>query len=304
MIHLKDIRDGSIIFKALGSDVRLEILSLIAEHGQLKINDIATHLNLTKGALTSHIKLLQEANLINITMATGKKGTQKLCSLTHETLVADFKHSIKKDSVYELELDVGHYFNFDVTPTCGIATVDHVIGCFDDNRFFTHPDRINAGILWLAQGYVEYRIPNFLKPKQVIEELEISFELSSEAPGVNENYPSDIHFHINDVLLGFWTSPGDFGEPRGLLTPSWWYQDLNQFGLLKRLIINDSGTFIDGLKISDIDISQINTNHTADISLKIGVPNEAVNCGGLTLFGKGFGNYNQGIRVQIKWKEI
>lgn len=303
MIHLKDIREGARIFKALGSELRLDILALLAEHTQLNMNDIALHLNLTKGALTSHIRMLQEASLIDVSTATGKKGTQKLCSLSHDTLVADFKYSAVSENAYELEIEIGHYFNYTITPTCGIATIDHVIGSFDDARFFTHPDRINAGILWFAQGSVEYRIPNFLKPRQRVEEITLSFEISSEAPGVNDNWPSDIHFHLNGIFLGYWTSPGDYGEPKGLLTPSWWYDDLGQFGLLKRLTINDRGTFVDGLQISAVTVDKLELDHQSEMSFCLGVPESATNCGGLTLFGKGFGNYNQGIRIKVVWQD-
>ena len=45
-----------------------------------------------------------------------------------------------------------------------------------------------------------------------ITQLTVSAELSSEAPGVNNQWPSDISFSINDVLVGTWTSPGDFGD--------------------------------------------------------------------------------------------
>lgn len=300
MIHLEDIREGTKIFKALGSELRLEILALLSEHHQLNMNDIAEHLNITKGALTSHIKMLHEANLIEVNMSTGKKGTQKRCSLSHETLVVDFKHSVINESIYETELDVGLYFNYEATPTCGIATENHVIGSFDDPRFFAHPDRINAGIVWLTTGYLEYRLPNFPNPRQKIEEIRISMEISSEAPGINEDWPSDIHFHLNDTFLGFWTAPGDYGKPRGFLTPEWWHDNLNQFGLLKTLSINSEGTYIDGLKISDITVQQIEQNFQRELSLRLSVPENATNCGGLTIFGKGFGNYNQGIKIQIK----
>jgi predicted transcriptional regulator len=303
MIHLKDIREGKKIFLALGSEIRLEILALIFEHGKLNMNELAELLGLTKGALTSHVQMLQEANLIQITTATGRRGTQKLCSLSHETLVLDFRHSRVNDSTYEIELDVGLYFNYTITPTCGIATIDHVIGSFDDPRFFSHPDRINAGILWFASGFVEYRVPNFLKPGQKMEEMVLSMEICSEAPGVNENWPSDIYFHINDTCIGYWTSPGDFGSPKGLLTPSWWYNNLNQYGLLKVLTVNKQGCFIDGVQISDVTIDTLDLNHQSEISLRISSPQEAENCGGVTIFGKGFGNYNQGIRILVKWAE-
>lgn len=304
MIHLKDIRRGSEIFKALGSDIRLEILSLLSEYGSLNINEIAGYLQLTQGALTSHIKMLNEADLIEVSTGTGKKGTQKICRLSHDTLIADFKHSEVKDSMYELELDIGLYFNYSVCPTCGLATTQHLIGNLDDPRYFTHPERVNAGIIWFSKGFIEYRVPNFLKPKQKINEIKLSFEICSEAPGVNENWPSDIHFFLNDKLIGIWTSPGDFGENRGFLTPSWWHDNLNQYGLLKMLTIGRAGSFIDGIKISDTTADDLSLTYQSDLTLRLSVPEDTMHCGGLTIFGKGFGNYNQGIRAQVFWENI
>jgi len=87
------------------------------------------------------------------------------------------------------------------------------------------------------------------------------------------------------------------------LTPSWWYDDLCQYGLLKHLSINEKGTFIDGLKISSVTVGELALDSRSEMSLRLSVPDEAEHCGGLTLFGKGFGNYNQGIRIKVRWKE-
>ena len=61
-------------------------------------------------------------------------------------------------------------------------------------------------------------------------------------------------FYLNDLRLGSWTSPGDFGDIKGLFTPGWWPGNWNQYGQLKLLVVNKKGTFIDGLKISDMRI--------------------------------------------------
>ena len=124
-------------------------------------------------------------------------------------------------------------------------------------------------------------------------------EISSEAPGICNDWPSDIYFSINDIDLGCWTSPGDFGDNKGLFTPSWWFPNWNQYGLLKLLSINKYGTFIDGLKISDVTLEDLNLTYKSDLSLKMSVPDIAKHIGGLTIFGQGFGNYNQGIHVRV-----
>ena len=79
----------------------------------------------------------------------------------------------------------------------------------DDPRYFSSPERFNAGIIWFTSGYVEYRFPNQLHSDETAKEIQISMELCSEAPGVLENYPSDIYFYVNDIELGCWTSPGN-----------------------------------------------------------------------------------------------
>jgi len=70
---------------------------------------------------------------------------------------------------------------------------------------------------------------------------------------------------------------------------------------LKLLVINNKGTFIDGLKISDVSINDFDLDYKSIIKFKIGVPDDAKNIGGLTIFGKNFGNYNQNINIRINY---
>ena len=89
---------------------------------------------------------------------------------------------------------------------------------------------------------------------------------------------------------------------KGIFTPDWWFPNWNQYGLLKMLVVNSQGTFIDGLKISDVTIRQLALDYKSTIRLKLQVADDARNVGGLTLFGAGFGNYNQGIKVRITYR--
>ena len=147
-------------------------------------------------------------------------------------------------------------------------------------------------------------LTNTIPASQKITQITISAELSSEAPGINNVWPSDISFYINDTCIGVWTSPGDFGDVKGLFTPDWWYPNWNQYGLLKLLVINQKGTFIDGLKISDVTIDSFNLDYRSAIRFKMGVDDDATHVGGLTIFGKSFGNYGQDIKVSINYAPI
>ena len=154
------------------------------------------------------------------------------------------------------------------------------------------------------KGYVEYRLPNYLKENQIPTELQISLELSSEAPGVSSNWPSDISFWLNDILLCSWTSPGDFGEKRGIFAPDWWSSGWNQYGLLKLLTVSREGTFMDGHKMSDLTIHDLSLSYKSEMRFRIGVPDTAKNIGGMTIFGKGFGNYDQNIRMRLIFETL
>lgn len=304
MLHITSLDDGLETFKALGSDTRIQILNILLENEQMSMNQLATELNISNGALTGHIKKLEECGLINISNESAGHGNQKMCSVTQDRIIVDIKKPIDYKNVFETEIKVGQFSRHQVWPTCGIATSESVIGEFDDIRYFNHPDRFTANILWFTKGYVEYTIPNLIPSNQRITQLSISAELSSEAPGIDNNWPSDISFYINDTKIGMWTSPGDFGDVHGMFTPQWWPQNWNQYGLLKLLVINDYGTYIDGLKISDVSTLSLHLDYSSDIRLRLAVENDSEHVGGITLYGKSFGNYDQDIRVAINYAPL
>ncbi len=304
MIHITSLDDGLETFKALGSDTRIQILNILLENEQMSMNQLATELNISNGALTGHVKKLEECGLINISNESAGHGNQKMCSVTQDRIIVDIKKPIDYKNVFETEIKVGQFSRHQVWPTCGIATSESVIGEFDDIRYFNHPDRFTANILWFTKGYVEYTIPNLIPSNQRITQLSISAELSSEAPGIDNNWPSDISFYINDTKIGMWTSPGDFGDVHGMFTPQWWPQNWNQYGLLKLLVINDYGTYIDGFRISDVSTLSLHLDYSSDIRLRLAVENDSEHVGGITLYGKSFGNYDQDIRVAINYAPL
>lgn len=301
MLHITSLNDGLEIFKALGSDVRIEILNILLENNNMSMNELASRLNITNGALTSHIKKLESSGLITTASESAGHGNQKICSVHLDKILIDLEKQEDFQNVYNTELRIGHYSDYEICPTCGIASNQNIIGSVDDSRYFEHPERYNADILWFTKGYVEYVIPNFIPSSQRITQITISAELSSEAPGVNNVWPSDISFYLNDVCIGTWTSPGDFGDVKGLFTPDWWPQNWNQYGLLKLLVINKKGTYIDGLQISDVTIDDFDLDYRSGIRFKMAVDDNAQHVGGLTIFGKSFGNYGQDIKVSLNY---
>ncbi|MCI2050031.1 MAG: winged helix-turn-helix transcriptional regulator [Lachnospiraceae bacterium] len=305
MMHITSLDDGLEVFKSLGSEVRIQIIKALLENDGMNMNELASHLHITNGALTSHIKRLEDCGIVTVSQEASGHGNQKICSVHLDSILIDLKDdSVNEKNVYRTQVKVGHYTDYQVYPTCGLASSVSLIGEVDDARYFAHPDRYNADILWFTKGFVEYVIPNFIPASSRIDQISISLELGSEAPGCNDVWPSDIHFYLNGQCLGHWTSPGDFGNVKGLFTPDWWYPNWNQYVLLKLLVINHKGSFIDGLRISDINIDSFKLDDHSIVKFRLAVPEDAAHVGGLTIYGKNFGNYRQDIDVRISYSPV
>lgn len=290
------------VFEALASDPRLKIINSLSIKDK-NIKELSQELYMSSAIVSRHVKKLEEANLIKTYTRPAKSGVQKLCTLSIDHISILFPKKIYSEySILKYSLKLGHYFDFDVYPTCGLATKVHMIGCPDDTRYFMDSERMNADIIWFSKGFVEYKFPNTLSKKAKPEVLEFSLELSSEFPGSNNNWPSDITFFINDFEVGTWTVPGNFSDVRGKLTPSWWADHNSQYGLLKTLRINSTQTNMDGELISNFSIDDLNFDSNM-ITFRIEIKEDAMNIGGLTLFGKSFGNHPQDISYILYYTE-
>jgi predicted transcriptional regulator len=125
-------------------------------------------------------------------------------------------------------------------------------------------------------------------------------EMSSEVPGTNKKWLSDISAWINEVEIGTWTSPGDFGDRRGRFTPSFWKLEGSQYGLLTTWEVTAQGTFIDRRQVSKVTLADLRLEEHHSIKVRIGIAENAEHAGGINIFGKGFGDYDQDIILKLK----
>lgn len=304
MLIITNLKENVELFQALGSEVRIEIIRTLLKQGPMSIGNLANELHLSNGAMTNHINKLVSSGILKIDNTSQVHRNQKMCSTNIDRLLIVFSENQQIPSSYDTEIKIGHYTDYQVYPYCGLATANHIIGQLDDPRYFSHPERFDSDILWFTRGYVEYIIPNLMPPNQKMEQMTFSMEISSEAPKNNNNWPSDIYFHINNHFLGYWTSPGDFGDKKGILSPRWWSDTLNQYGLLKTVTINGSGTFMDGIPISNVTIEDLHLTSDSIIKLRFSVPENAQNKRGFTIFGSNFGNHKQNINIHVDYRPI
>jgi len=290
------------VIRGLSSPIRIKILKLLRRAGPLNVNQIAETFGLPQSTIATNIQVLEESGLIETQIVKATKGQQKICSARFDEIVIrlDAESTQQTDGMVEVAMPLGLYTSCAVSAPCGLCSTQRVIGILDVPELFLDPSRMQTALLWFGRGYVEYKFPNNAKILDSgIKAIEFSMELSSETPGTNSNWPSDISLWVNDVKIGTWTSPGDYGDKRGTYTPHWWKLEGSQYGELTTWTVSDQGTCVGDRQVSDVTLSQLALADHHSIRLKIGIDDDATHPGGINIFGKGFGNYNQDILMRL-----
>lgn len=290
------------VTKALGSETRLEILRFLSAH-TCSLLEIAEALELPPSTATLHINVLEKAGLVETDLRPATRGLQKVCARVFDRVVIQLPAAYEpEDTTVEVSMPIGAYVDVNVIPTCGLAGELGIIGHLDDPSTFYEPDRIYAQLMWFRRGQVEYRFPNRLPPNVILDDIEVSFEVCSEAPLHHSDWPSDITVWIGEVEIGSWTSPADFGGDRGALTPPWWDSQNSQYGLLKVWKVTNNGSYVDGVQVSKVTLNDLVIKSGDPIPVRIGIKDNASNIGGINLFGSKFGNYPQDIILRQHFK--
>src|SRR5215217_3022654 len=291
------------VLKALASEVRVAILKLLHVQGAMNVNDIAAKLGQPQSTVSSNMQTLVEAGLVRTETQKARKGNQKICHSLFDEVLVMFKEDIRplKSNAIEVAMPLGLYTSCEVSAPCGLCSTEGIIGLLDVPETYLEPDRMKAGLIWFTRGFLEYQFPNNAKLAQnTIEVLEFALELSSEVPGTSADWPSDITLSVNGTEIGTWTSPGDFGDKRGVYTPDWWKLKGSQYGKLKSWRVTEAGTYVDGVKISPVSLVDLDLSNHHSIRLRIAVKPDARHPGGINIFGRGFGNYDQDIIMRLQ----
>ncbi len=299
-ISIKDNNDKALqIFVALSNVDRLKMIELISYKG-VPITDLREQLQISAPSMSKHLKTLKEAGLIILSNGTGENWKQKYVSLTTDIISIHFPQKIFPElSKIRESVKIGHFIDFQATPSCGMATVDNIIGKIDDPKSFLNQERVNANIIWLSQGFIEYKIPKPLQNGDDIALLDINMELASEFPISNNTWPTNLKIILNQVPIANVVIPGNFSDVRGQHTPEWWADDFSQYGLLKHIRINQHDTSVDGEKVSDYNLKDTHIEDEDFITLRIETDLYQNRYGGLTLFGSKWGNHSQDINFDF-----
>ncbi|WP_328279975.1 ArsR/SmtB family transcription factor [Paenibacillus chibensis] len=289
---------------ALSTELRLSMMKLLNTR-RMNVAELAEALGIPVSTAASNVKVLEQAKLIETELLPASRGAMKVCRRTYDDIKirmnAPELHGSDLNRCYEIEMPIGSFIACEVAPTCGMVSEEGPMIAEDSPAGFFHPNRLQAQLIWLRKGYLEYRYPLELPPDAQIQSIQFSMEICSEAPNYDPDWPSDITLWINGVEIGTWTSPGDFGGRRGKLNPSWWSDSGTQFGLLKTWCIDDTRSMLDEKEISAVTLNELNLASRSYVDMRIGVKEDAAYKGGLNLFGKRFGDHEQDLRMKIHY---
>lgn len=288
------------VASALSSQLRRRMVELLFDR-KLNINQIAETLGIPQSTAATNVLLLEKAGLVSTRQIAGKKGAQKICTLAADEIVLRLvpEDTDATGDVIETQMPVGLFTDFSASTPCGLLSSAGVIGYYDNIDSFLNPHRATAQLIWFSKGYLEYRFPKNIPAGARINSLSITAELCSEFPGSNPDWPSDLTVWVNGIEIGTWICPGDMGDRRGALTPDWWGVGDTQYGFLKTWRVANDCSYIDGTKTSDVRFTDLAIDQSSHITVRIGVKDDAENCGGMNLFGRGFGNYEKDVVLQL-----
>lgn len=95
------------VFQAIADPVRRDIIELLAKE-PLTINAVAEQFEISRPAVSKHVKILQECGIIDI----NQKGRERFCQIQPQNLLPAFLWIEQYKKLWETRLDTfGEYLN-------------------------------------------------------------------------------------------------------------------------------------------------------------------------------------------------
>lgn len=304
VLGLSDTDQITRVSHALSVKSRVEILNLLGEKNIMSVNEIAQALHLPISSASMHVSILQEAGLVVCERMPSIHGSLKTCARRKSSIYFKLKGeppAAEKQLVQSLPL--GAYSAVgDIVPACGLASQIGPIGIYNNPRSFFLPERLDAQILWLKSGYLDYQFSPLLRSDVKIKALELSFEVCTQALIEEQAQTTSIQVLVNDHLLGERVCSCDSEGRRGTFNPAWWPDVSTQHGELQKWRVTEDGTYLQSQKIADLTLSDLALDRQPNIAVRLYVPAVCKRQAGINLFGTGFGDYNQAINLMIGYQ--
>src|SRR5438309_4808565 len=104
------------LLKALSSETRLAILAYLGNR-TVNVNDIAVALKIAPSSATTHIQILEKADLIRTEVMPATHGLQKLCARTYDDVHIRLERTLTNSvNSFSITLPIGLSYVLQVHP--------------------------------------------------------------------------------------------------------------------------------------------------------------------------------------------
>lgn len=289
------------VLKALSNEARLRIISLLHDRA-MNVSEIARELDISQPTITTYVNQLEEAGLILTRIQKNANGYGKLCFLIHESLTFTFNPGMAKraESAIVLDMPVGHYAGIEIAGPSLLTSQTRVLASWQDTSRFFHPDRMDADLLFVRDGMVQYLFPYNVPEDRQITRLELSVEASTELA----RPPLQAEFQL--TINGHAFEPCTLSEPRADSTtrhmPGWYPQELPTAGQLLTWAVDHHGAYYNGRPAGEFTLKELGIKGSQPIQVILRVlacSAKGQPRGGLVLYGRNFGRFDQDLRFKI-----
>lgn len=210
-----------------------------------------------------------------------------------------------------ITVEPGQYSAHAVTrPPSGLMREDGTVigGRYDSLAAFNLPEHVDADFLWFTTGAMSWNYDFSLPSDAEVQSLTFSAEVSSEASGFADPFPSPLTVSINGMPVGTWTIPGDPGKSRGVQRNALKLGG-SQYGWLTHWTIDTEGTYfsadfrdpsraVSAYLMSGTTIRDVGAGSSITVQLK--VPGTR----GINLYGDTWGDYPVDPTVMITYSTM
>lgn len=285
----------------MSNEARLRILTLLHER-PMNITEIARELKVSQPTVTSYVNQLEEAGLLFTRIQKGINGYGKICFLVHDALTVSFNNVDLGAPENEIVCDmpVGHYSAINLSRPGLLASQSRILASREDSSRFFHPDRMDADLLVIRGGTVQYLFPYNVPDDHRIVRLELSAEGCST---IAARQQTDVRLTINDLEFAACQLPPANIESPTRHMPAWYPHDLPPVGHMLVWKVDREQTLFNGSGCGRKTLADLQLKGMQPIKITLAVGSDGEPLGdegsGLVLFGRNFGRFDQDLRLRV-----
>ena len=291
-----------LVLKALNNRARYNILRHLSQ-GPMNISELARAINISQPTVTTYINQLEKAGLVFCRLQKSSTGYNKICQTAYTgfSLLWQANPMEAVEAEYIIEMPVGHYSAIDCTAPSFLATQADIIASSEDFSRFFHPIRMQAELLAIGQGNIHYLFPYNISDTQKILYLELSAEIN-----IAFNHPdsfTEIAVAINNRRFALHRLLPGRTEQSQKHQLDWYPKDLTTTGQLYVWRVEAERSTLNAKPAGNIGLADLNLQPVQPIEVSFEVQSPDQSVGGMIIFGKSFGQYDQDIRLTIVYEQ-